>query len=431
MAKKLIDLTLEELYSREKITPTVEKLIKLKDNFSGANETYCTKVCKYCHKKIVPGATALPDGERSSTGRIDMVILQDTWASPDTYKPGKTIDRIHNDIISYIIREIDPAFVSANWITLSVLKCQPTGKEEKVKDADLKRCSPYVLSELRRMNPKVILCLGTTASKILGCNKSVYSNRGEIVNSEFGPVVHSIHPKSLVMLRQNASGVMWGPDYYSCLKKDIEKAIRIAKGQVTPIFDLRGTIEYYRENRIQVCASIEEVRQAVQAIMELPDYYFISFDTETTGLDPFAADAKLLCIQFGHLVEQEDGNQIATAVVIPLWHRENTTIDPDKAWAEVEKVLLSPNKIKISHNGKFDIKYISVTKGIRVVNAMFDTMLMLHEINSGIQGNYGLKRAAWDYMYDSGIAGYEDLLPALTTKPPEEPINETEDAETE
>ncbi len=418
MARKLSDLPLEELYLKEKITPSVEKLIKEKDDFKSLNNRYCERVCKYKNKCVTPSQKVMPDnslkkGHTKEEGEVKLVIVQDHWSAPNGYgTSGSVMDSKVWKIIQHAMREIDPKFAAeGDYALVSALKCIPTDKEEKIKDGDIKKCSPYLLSELDRLNPKAILCLGTSSSKILGCNKSVYTNRGEIVNSPFGPVVHTLHPKSLMMLRQNASGQMWGPDYYSCFKLDLEKAMRIAKGVVTPIFDLQGSVAKYLNNYIEICDTNEKVEQAVNRILELPPHKIVSFDTETTGLDPFAEDAKLLCIQFGW--KDLETNDVK-AVVIPLWHRENTTVDPERAWSAATKILISDRR-KLAHNGKFDIKYIYTTKGVRVVNAIYDTMLLLHEINSGIQGNYSLKKAAWDYLYETGIAGYEDLLPSLTT----------------
>jgi hypothetical protein len=41
-------------------------------------------------------------------------------------------------------------------------------------------------------------------------------------------------------------------------------------------------------------------------------------------------------------------------------------------------------------------------------------MLILHNINSGLNKNYGLKRAVWDWIPHTGLGGYEDKLPKLT-----------------
>lgn len=394
---KLSDKPLEFLYGLTKITSTAEKAIVEKENFSKISLDYCNKVCKTpCKNK--------EQVQLENRENLDLVIIQDHTPNPDKYKDSNQLSRIHFNIFKYLI---DKHIKGCNWAVLNSLKCGPNKQDLKIKNVDIQRCSPYLRSELSRIKPKVILCTGTFSSKALGVDKSVYTNRGEIHNSDFGPVVHTLHPKSLLMLRQNASGQFWGPDYFSCLEKDIIKASEIIGGK-QPSFSLLENIERVRREHITICETNEDVQRVVSLLLSMPKNRIISFDTETTGLDPWDQNAKLLCIQFGWL---EEG--IEKAAVIPLWHRENKTINPDKAWDEVVKVLLDPI-FKVTHHGKFDIKYIYCTKGIRVQNVVFDTMLLLHELNSGIQGNYGLKRAAWDYMWDTGIAGYEDLLPSLS-----------------
>jgi hypothetical protein len=50
----------------------------------------------------------------------------------------------------------------------------------------------------------------------------------------------------------------------------------------------------------------------------------------------------------------------------------------------------------------------------------FDTLLVLHSLDSGAQGTYSLKTAVWDIVPWTGLGGYEDLLPKLTKNAPEE-----------
>src|ERR1700739_4562022 len=127
-------------------------------------------------------------------------------------------------------------------------------------------------------------------------------------------------------------------------------------------------------------------------LYSLPSNAGVSFDTETTSLDGMSADARLLTIQFGYR------NQVTREIeswVIPLWHRDNKTYDPQKAWDMISPWLQGPQP-KLAHNGKFDILYIYYTTGIRVKNLVLDTMLVLHDIDSGAQGTYGLAARGHD-----------------------------------
>ena len=65
---------------------------------------------------------------------------------------------------------------------------------------------------------------------------------------------------------------------------------------------------------------------------------------------------------------------------------------------------------KVGHNITFDICFLAATTGVRLKGTILDTLLALHSLDSGIKGCYGLKPAVWDYLPDSGLGGYEDLL---------------------
>lgn len=84
-------------------------------------------------------------------------------------------------------------------------------------------------------------------------------------------------------------------------------------------------------------------------------------------------------------------------------------MDPEVIWGYVVQILLRPNP-KVGHNVKFDIVFTQVTTGIRPVNIAFDTLLCAHSLNSGIQGNYSLKTVIWDWIPETSLGGYEDLL---------------------
>jgi DNA polymerase I-like protein with 3'-5' exonuclease and polymerase domains len=212
------------------------------------------------------------------------------------------------------------------------------------------------------------------------------------------------------MIRQNASGAFWSSDFHNVIVRDFEKARLIAKGELT-VKDLLESVKFYSENRVKIAKSLKDIDSFVNEINALPENMIISFDTETTSLDPMVKHAKLLCIQFGW--RQPGVGEVAR--VIHLWHRENNSFDPQKAWDKLVP-LLTGNRMKCGHNGKFDILYIYFTTGTRVKNLAFDTMLAMHSLDSGTQGCYGLKVAVTDLLPHTGLSGYEGLLPGLTKK---------------
>jgi uracil-DNA glycosylase family 4 len=405
---KTTDLSLEDLYAKPKITPSIEAAIILKEDFTEIQSNYCDKICRLTCKSYA--AVDLNHDE------VDIMILQDHNAYDDGYKEGYKIEQTHRRILSELAKQ---HFDGLSWKISNVLKCN-LDRQDLVKNkpptvVKQLKCAPYLLKEIQLSKPRVIVSLTSNATKALGIRKSNYTNRGEI----HGNVVLTLHPKVTMMIRQNSSGKMWGPDYWEVINRDFEKAAKMAHGKLK-IPDLDEAINREKEN-IHIAKSIDDVKEFARIIASQPASKIRSFDTETTGLDPLSEDAKLITIQFGF----RDADGRVHAYVFPLWHRDNIWYNPDEAWNTYIKPLLEDDSPKVGHNVKFDVLYIFFTTGVRVKNIVFDTMLILHNINSGIQGNYSLKRAVWDWLPESGLGGYEDKLPTLSTIDEEDESEET------
>jgi hypothetical protein len=411
--KKIIELSLAELYAKPKITSSVEVAIRQKEDFSKIQPEYCEKICKLKCKSY-PSVHLAHDP-------VDVLIIQDHKAIQDKYKAAEKLEKANHGIIDALCRS---NLNGLRYRLVDLLKCQITDRDithNKPPTQSIQiRCAPYTLEEIKRSAPKVIISLGNNATKAMGLKKSNYTHRGEIHQTGYGPVVLTLHPKVSLMIRQNASGKMWGPDYWDVINRDFIKAGKIARGEMS-IPTLEAALDKFKHS-IYVARSMDDVKKFVAILNSIPKDRIRSFDTETTGLDPWSIDAKLITIQFG--VKDNDGK--LKAFVFPLWHKGNVWYNADEAWKLIAP-LLTDDTPKIGHNSKFDVLYIYATKGIRVNKIVFDTLLVLHNLNSGIQGNYGLKQAVWDWIPESGLGGYEDRLPKLSKESAEE--DESEEAE--
>lgn len=415
---KLTDLSLEDLYNRPKITAAVRSAIMLKEDFSKKSENWCNKICTLNCKNPPSGTSII------NSSRVDILFIQSHDALDDLKfgRSGERIETTHRNILSYIIKKAqdEEGIPFLNFGISNVTRCKITSADIKKgkppSTVHLIKCSPYLLEEIQQRKPNVIVSLSTEATKALGSKLSNSRDCGEFEYIEVGgvkiPLVVTLHPKALVMLRQNSSGAFWGPDFLTVIRNDVRKAIRIMQGTLkVPVLD--EALERAKKDII-ICRSENQVKFWADKIYEIGrNGSVISFDTETTGLDPYDPSAKLLTIQFGW--RREVDNKIV-AVVVPLWHRENKAYDPQKAWDLLSKILTDPEVKKIGHNVKFDVIYIMKTTGVRTAGILFDTMLMLHSMDSGQQGMYGLKRNVWTHLPETGLGGYESKLPKLTKK---------------
>lgn len=402
---KLTTLTLEELYAKEKKSKATEIAIIAKENFDKINPRYCEGVCKLKCKAY--------NGVNLLHSQVDVLIIQDHQAPAGKWdRSVGQQEKIQQEVLNFVCQEA--GLVGLTYRLVNLTKCAPDERDfpngKPPTQTVLTKCFPYLHAELARAKPKVIISLGTATTKALGLkNYSNTGNRGEIAISEYGNVVITLHPKITTYIRQNARGAagMWGPDYLSVIINDFRKAVRLVRNEIG--YDettLQKSVKKLAETRIFIARSMSDVEKYLGWMKALPADAIRSFDTETTGVDPLAPDLKILTIQFGW---RDPESKELIAIVIPLWHRENKYYDPDEAWKLVEPHLVDETP-KVGHNAKFDILCIYWAKGIRVRNVVFDTLLVLHSIYSGIQGTYSLKMAAWDYLTEMGFAGYENDL---------------------
>jgi hypothetical protein len=402
---KIQDLSLDELYEQEKITPTVLKAILAKEDFSEIRPRYCEKVCK------LPCSMKRPLIADQNTDPADVIIIQDHRAGPDGWKTAGQVNQLQQQQIAAMSRLAFGRDV--HFKVLNLVKCPNLDGDDRAKltATQMLTCAPYLWEEIRQTNPKAIVSMSTEVTKALGlAKKSNYKNRGEFYHAvipgmeEPIPAVLTLHAKVLNMLRQNASGQMYGADYTSVIINDLAKVRLIMDGKVQ-VGGLEQNLDRIIADQVFVTTSLDQVKDAMEDILRLPPNQIISWDLETTGLDPWAEDARILTSQFGY--RRADGK--VQAIVVPLWHKDQKYYDPAEAWEFIKPVLLS-QRAKVGHNVKFDILYCTITTGVRPQGRIFDTMFMLHSLNSGIQGNYGLKAAMWDHVPHLGIGGYEELL---------------------
>lgn len=405
---KVSNMTLPELYesaeSKGKATPSIFARISQLEDFrenSKVDARYCGSVCQIPSACKEPGLhqTLLVNPEQ----RGGVVIL--FHSKPKWYRDKKALETI----VSYMA---DRAFPGIPYKILYAVRCKPT--EDQKKDysiTQMKACANFLRADLAKLQPRAIILTSTMAAKALGLKYGQKTHLSRFFwPFEGAPetaVLMTLNPLVTTMIRQNASGAYWGNDFFHLIFHDFKKAGMLCRGEIPRRTVAEAIAEIKQQDRIQVTRSIEQVAQACAFIRSLPNNPVISWDTETTGLDPWAPDARFLMHQFGYTYEGQ-----THAVVIPLWHRENTLYDPNEAWEHVKGVLEDPYLTKVGHNGKFDLKYTRVVTGVEVQNYVFDTMYALHSICSGLQGSgtYTLKKAVWDYLPESGLGGYDDNL---------------------
>lgn len=396
-----LDQAYEYVAEKGRVVPSVFARISMLEDFSSPDPRYCTTVCQIpgaCKKPSNATLLKVPDKEKNG-----IVILF-------AVKPKSWRDTQHqNSIVDYLMK------TTCRGIPYHIVyatRCAPEfGAKKDFSITQMKACKNFLVKDIDELQPKVVITTSTMAAKsigLVGIGQKTHLSRFMFPFSNPDvSVVMTLNPLATTMIRQNASGAYWGNDFFHLIRHDFFKAGRLWKGEITNK-DTRSEVDSLKQQgRLKVTRSLIEVSEAMQFLQNLPVNSVISWDTETTGLDPWAEDARFLSHQFGFTFEGQ-----TYAVVIPLWHRDNDCYDANEAWPFIVAVLENPNLTKVGHNGKFDLKYTRVTTGVEVASYSFDTMYAVHSICSGLQGSgtYTLKKAVWDIIPESGLGGYDDLL---------------------
>ena len=71
---------------------------------------------------------------------------------------------------------------------------------------DIASCRPWLEAEIQLVRPELIVCLGATAAhSVFGSPTKIMENRGAFHTSQFGRVLITVHPSSLLRLPDPAT----------------------------------------------------------------------------------------------------------------------------------------------------------------------------------------------------------------------------------
>jgi len=269
----------------------------------------------------------------------------------------------------------------------NVCKCRPPrNRTPTAEEADA--CLPWLQAEVDAIKPKVILCLGKTSSvTVLNESDSVTIKRlraeGPVWSDEFRcHVVTTYHPAAL--LRQGERN-----DWSAALREDLKLAFELSERE-SDVKDVNHVV-------------VKTLKEAEYWYKRLRKRRFLSFDIETTGLDPFAPDARVRCIGFC--------GKAGEAVCFPMDTFRPGELLPG-AWSRTElqiirryvaKLLTGKSKL-IAHNAAFDMKYLLQVEGIDASeNVVFDTMLAYYLIDE--EASHALASLAAKF---TPFGGYEE-----------------------
>jgi uracil-DNA glycosylase family protein len=158
------------------------------------------KDCRGCD--LYREATQVVFGEGASRAAILLVGEQ----------PGDSEDRQGKPFVGPAGQLLDKCLEAAGidraevYVTNAVkhFKWEPRGKirlHKKPNSLEIAACRPWLEKEIAAVRPQIIVCLGATAAQtLLGSEFRVTKHRGEVFQTEYGPVTATIHPSAILRM---------------------------------------------------------------------------------------------------------------------------------------------------------------------------------------------------------------------------------------
>jgi len=265
-------------------------------------------------------------------------------------------------------------------------------------------CRHRLEETIVRIQPDIIVAFGADAARsVLGRSKMRFDD----LRGTASLLTLPRHEKSFnVYVTYSPKAVLAQQGLFRELERDLQNAFLLAEGRL----DQHRHSEEFLRQHYQFPHTVAEVQDLCDEIINYanegdpPGKHMISVDTETTSLEPYAPDFRIICISFAWAELK------ATSIVLDhpqaWWSPEELA----QVKQHVQRVLACP-KPKVLHNGQFDVQGICHHYGWPLENFVWDTMGAEHLLEEDKQGAYGLKMLTRVRL--PAYAGYEDKVAEL------------------
>ena len=246
-------------------------------------------------------------------------------------------------------------------------------RKKALNAGDIKKCQPVLQEEIKRVSPKIIVCLGAVALKaVLGKNFLLSDYRGAVVD-------HPTIPNTKVFCTYNPAYILRNPSAEETFVRDLEALARIYGG---------GTIAS-DVTTYEVITTVEQLLAFKQFLFNTYAKPLISLDCEWHGATWMSKNRYIRTVQLGF--------KVGAAIIVKFTGENGVQVmdDPPTAWKVLKEILEDPRMALLGHNVISDGQWL-LTYDIDIrPHVVFDTMLAEHLLNES--GPFGLEELTLKY----------------------------------
>ncbi|MDJ0593983.1 MAG: uracil-DNA glycosylase [Pleurocapsa sp. MO_226.B13] len=116
--------------------------------------------------------------------------------------PGKQEDKAGQPFVGdsgkFLLKMLQAVQLDSNVYFTNVVRCRPPDNRQPSVE-EIKACKPYLIDELRLIEPKIIICVGATVvAGLTGKRESITSLRGKWLDWEGTAIMPIFHPAYLL-----------------------------------------------------------------------------------------------------------------------------------------------------------------------------------------------------------------------------------------
>ncbi len=266
----------------------------------------------------------------------------------------------------------------------NAVRCRPPLNAQPT-NTQIRYCQPYLLEEIERYNPRMIVMLGNVPLVSVLGESGITKWHGSILAKDGRIYAPVYHPAYILRYLSDQSLV-------DAMIADFERLYTTMTGG-----QAKSVAEQYDIYLVETYEAACDMREVLRT------YKYCSFDTESNlGVKPFQAGCHPIMVSFA--VNAEDCHA-AWAVTLT----DSAVVDVVKA------VLLDPEIGKVLHNGKYDNLVCLAEWDINIANIIGDSLVMSYLIDS-VPGRHGLKELAGKHL---GMYEYAKALDDYHAQHPE------------